>query len=77
MSCAITTTLPTRFPPLPATIDRLAAVESELRSVTTGLDRPSLAKQLLPLLRERRRLRTQLYRLPEIACTARQGVEPS
>lgn len=65
MSCAITTTLPTRFPAMPATRDRLAAVESELRSLTSGLDRRRLAKQLLPLLGERRRLRTQLDRLKE------------
>lgn len=60
MSCAVATTVATRFPPLPATSERLAAVESELRSLTTGLDRLRLGKQLLRLLDERNRLRAQL-----------------
>lgn len=64
MSSIVATTVATNSPALPATSDRLAAVESELRSLTSGLDRRRLAKTLLPLLGERRRLRTQLARAP-------------
>lgn len=77
MSSIFATTVATDFPARPATSELLAAVESELRSLTSGLNRYCLAKQLLPLLRERRWLQTQLDRPPETACTACQGVEPS